>query len=159
MGAKTAIFVIKLESIGRMSCNPSVGGPAKGHLAREIDALGGEIGYVSDLTGIHFRMLNRKKGPAVWAPRAQNDRQLYSLVMREHLEQQSGLQIIESTVTEIIVKEGAVCGVRTQTGREYYAPRVILAAGTFCVARSMWGTRAIPEDAVVCQHPRNYLSP
>ncbi len=94
MGAKTAIFVIKLESIGRMSCNPSVGGPAKGHLAREIDALGGEIGYVSDLTGIHFRMLNRKKGPAVWAPRAQNDRQLYSLVMREHLEQQSGLQII-----------------------------------------------------------------
>ena len=90
MGAKTAIFVIKLESIGRMSCNPSVGGPAKGHLAREIDALGGEIAYVADLTGIHFRMLNKKKGPAVWAPRAQNDRQMYSQVMREHLETARG---------------------------------------------------------------------
>ncbi|MDD2331195.1 MAG: tRNA uridine-5-carboxymethylaminomethyl(34) synthesis enzyme MnmG [Candidatus Cloacimonetes bacterium] len=131
MGARTSIFVIKLESIGRMSCNPSVGGPAKGHLAREIDALGGEIGYVTDLTGLHFRMLNRKKGPAVWAPRSQNDRQLYSQIMRERLESQANLQIIESLVTAILTCPDGVCGVRTQSGREYRAPKVILATGTF----------------------------
>ncbi len=135
MGAKTAIFVIKLESIGRMSCNPSVGGPAKGHLAREIDALGGEIGYVADLTGIHYRMLNMKKGPAVWAPRAQNDRQLYAQIMREHLENQDNLHIIESTVSDIIVDNGAVCGIRTQIGKEYAAPKVIIASGTFLRGR------------------------
>ncbi len=131
MGARTAVFVIKLESIGRMSCNPSVGGPAKGHLAREIDALGGEIGYVADITGIHFRMLNKKKGPAVWAPRAQNDRQLYSLVMREHLEQQSGLHIIEASVTDLIIENGEVRGVVTSLGKSFYGQKVILCNGTF----------------------------
>jgi len=131
MGANTAIFVIKLESIGRMSCNPSVGGPAKAHLAREVDAMGGEIGYVADLTGIHYRMLNRKKGPAVWAPRAQNDRHLYAHTMRQHLEACPNLQIIEGQITELIVENGCVKGVRSQIGREYYAPKVILASGTF----------------------------
>jgi tRNA uridine 5-carboxymethylaminomethyl modification enzyme len=131
MGARTAIFTIKLESIGRMSCNPSVGGPAKGHLAREIDALGGEIGFAADLTGIHFRMLNKKKGPAVWAPRVQNDRQLYSQVMREHLEQQSGLHIIEATITDLIIEKGAVLGVVTALGKSYYGSKVILCNGTF----------------------------
>lgn len=131
MGAKTAIFVIKMESIGRMSCNPSIGGPAKGHLAREIDALGGEIAYVADLTGIHFRMLNQKKGPAVWAPRAQNDRQQYSLIMREHLENQSNLHIIEASITELIIKDNVVTGVKTALGNEFYGQRVILANGTF----------------------------
>jgi tRNA uridine 5-carboxymethylaminomethyl modification enzyme len=131
MGARTAVFVIKLESIGRMSCNPSVGGPAKGHLAREIDALGGEIGYVADITGIHFRMLNKKKGPAVWAPRAQNDRQLYSLIMREHLELQSGLHIIEASVTDLIIENGEVRGVVTSLGKSFYGQKVILCNGTF----------------------------
>lgn len=131
MGAKTAIFVIKLESIGRMSCNPSVGGPAKGHLAREIDAMGGEIAYVADLTGIHFRMLNMKKGPAVWAPRAQNDRIQYSLIMREHLEQTDGIHIIESIVSELLIKDGCIYGIKTQIGKEYHAPKVIIASGTF----------------------------
>ncbi len=132
MGANTAIFVIKLESIGRMSCNPSVGGPAKGHLAREIDALGGELGYVADLSGIQFRMLNKKKGPAVWAPRSQNDRDLYSKIMRQHLENQPNLQVIEDTIAEVLVdSKKTVVGVTSQVGYNYYAPKVILANGTF----------------------------
>lgn len=130
-GLNVAIFTIKLEAIGRMSCNPSIGGPAKGHLAREVDAMGGEMGRAADLSGIHYRMLNRSKGPAVWAPRAQNDREAYHRLMREALEAQSGLQIIEATITELIIHEGKVCGVLSQIGREYYAPAVIIASGTF----------------------------
>jgi len=102
MGAKTLIFVIKIETIGRMSCNPSVGGPAKGHLARELDAIGGEIGRAADISGIQFRMLNKKKGPAVWAPRSQNDRTYYGVVMHQTLEKQSNLEIKETTIDERI---------------------------------------------------------
>ncbi len=130
-GANTALFILKLESLARMSCNPSIGGPAKGHLAREIDALGGELGHIADLSGIHFRMLNRSKGPAVWAPRCQNDRQLYSRLMRELLEAQSNLLLIEADVAEILVEENRVRGVKTLIGKEYRAPQVILATGTF----------------------------
>jgi len=141
MGANTLIFVIKLESIGRMSCNPSVGGPAKGHLAREIDALGGEIGKSADLSGIQFRMLNRKKGPAVWAPRSQNDRTGYSLVMREALEKQTNLQIKESIIEEIILSSDGknVIGVKSNLGEIYYAPKIILANGTFLKGRVFVG--------------------
>ncbi|HHE38439.1 MAG TPA: tRNA uridine-5-carboxymethylaminomethyl(34) synthesis enzyme MnmG [Candidatus Cloacimonetes bacterium] len=133
MGANVLIFVIKIESIGRMSCNPSVGGPAKGHLAREIDALGGEIGKSSDLSGIQFRMLNKKKGPAVWAPRSQNDRTKYTIIMRQSLENQTGLNIKESIIDEIILSKNRkqVIGVRSNLGEEYFAPKVILANGTF----------------------------
>lgn len=130
-GAKTAIFVIKLETAGVMSCNPSFGGPAKGHLAREIDALGGELGYAADLSGIHFRMLNRKKGPAVWAPRSQNDRRIHNELMIRALEEQDRLDLIESTVVELLVSEDSVKGIRTSIGLEYHAPVVILATGTF----------------------------
>jgi len=133
MGARTLIFVIKLESVGRMSCNPSVGGPAKGHLAREIDALGGEIGRAADITGIQFRMLNRKKGPAVWAPRSQNDRTFYSIHMRETLESQTGLEIKESIIDEIVLSRDRkeVIGVRSMLGEIYFSQKVILANGTF----------------------------
>jgi len=133
MGARTLIFVIKIESIGRMSCNPSVGGPAKGHMARELDALGGEIARTADLSGIQFRMLNRKKGPAVWAPRSQNDRGMYSAIMRQSLESQSGLEIKESVIEEIILSNNGkkVLGVVSMLNEQYYAPRVILANGTF----------------------------
>ncbi len=133
MGANVLIFVIKIESIGRMSCNPSVGGPAKGHLAREIDALGGEIGKAADLSGIQFRMLNKKKGPAVWAPRSQNDRTKYTIIMRESLENQTGLNIKESIIDEIILSKNKkkIIGVRSNLGEEYFAPKVILANGTF----------------------------
>lgn len=130
-GAETALFVLKLESIGRLSCNPSIGGPAKGHLAREIDALGGELGHIADLSGIHFRMLNRSKGPAVWAPRAQNDRNLYSQLMREQVERQENLSLIEASISQIIVEKGRAVGVRCNLGKEYRAGQVILAPGTF----------------------------
>lgn len=131
MGNKTLMFVIKLESIGRMSCNPSVGGPAKGHLAREIDALGGVIGLAADSTGIQFRMLNRGKGPAVWAPRVQNDRSEYSTFMRNICEKQENLNIIESTIDSIIVKNRIVKGVKSSLEKNYFAEKVILANGTF----------------------------
>ena len=130
-GLKVALFTIKIEAIGRMSCNPSIGGPAKGHLAREIDALGGEIAKSADLSGIHFRMLNRSKGPAVWAPRSQNDRQKYHLLMREAVEKQENIHLIEAIIEEIIVENGCVKGVISQIGQGYYAPSVILATGTF----------------------------
>lgn len=133
MGANTLIFVIKIESIGRMSCNPSIGGPAKGHLAREIDAMGGQIGKAADVTGIQFRMLNRKKGPAVWAPRCQNDRSRYSLYMHQILEAQPNLEIKESIIDELILSTNGdkVIGVKSNLGESYFAPRVILANGTF----------------------------
>ena len=130
-GLKVALFTIKLEAIGRMSCNPSIGGPAKGHLAREIDALGGELAKSADLSGIHFRMLNRSKGPAVWAPRSQNDRQQYHLLMREAVEKQQNIHLMEAIIEGIIVEQGKVKGVISQIGCYYYAPKVILATGTF----------------------------
>ncbi len=132
MGAKTIMFVIKYESIGRMSCNPTVGGPAKGHLAREIDALGGEIGHIADKTGIHFRMLNRKKGPAVWAPRTQNDRLQYSVEMRNVVEAQDNLDVVEEIIDEVLTdSHQKVIGVKSHLGDSYFAPKVILATGTF----------------------------
>ncbi len=131
MGANTLLFVIKYESIGRMSCNPSIGGPAKGHIAREIDALGGEMGRVTDLTGIQFRMLNKKKGPAVWAPRSQNDRLQYSVEMRKSCEQQDNLDVIESIIDEVIVDNEEVVGVKSNLGEMYFSKKVIIASGTF----------------------------
>lgn len=130
-GLQVALFTIKLEAIGRMSCNPSIGGPAKGHLAREIDALGGELAKSADLSGIHFRMLNRSKGPAVWAPRSQNDRQQYHLLMREAVDKQQNIHLMEAIIETLIVENGCVKGVISQIGRSYFAPKVILATGTF----------------------------
>ena len=131
LGTNTLLFVIKMESIGRMSCNPSIGGPAKGHLAREIDAMGGILAEAADTTGIQFRMLNRKKGPAVWAPRSQNDRTQYTDFMRIKLESQQNLDIIEAMITDLIIEESKIIGVRSEIGKEYFAPKVILANGTF----------------------------
>jgi tRNA uridine 5-carboxymethylaminomethyl modification enzyme len=130
-GFQTALFTIKLEAIGRMSCNPSIGGPAKGHLTREIDALGGEMARVADLSGIHFRMLNRKKGPAVWAPRAQNDRAQYSMLMREAIESTANLELIEANIAALLVDKGRISGCVSQIGRQYFAPKLIIASGTF----------------------------
>src|SRR5512143_1744068 len=108
MGLFCCIFTMNLDTIGQMSCNPAIGGLAKGHIVREIDALGGEMAKVTDRAGIQFRMLNKSKGPAVWARRAQTDRVLYRLKMRQALEAQGNLDIKQATVEEIMVEDRTV---------------------------------------------------
>jgi len=131
MGMSTCIFTMNLDTIGQMSCNPAIGGLAKGHIVREIDALGGEMAKVTDRAGIQFRMLNKSKGPAVWSLRAQADRSLYRLKMRQVLESQDNLDIKQATIEEIVVESGKVKGVRTALGIFYCSPCVIVTTGTF----------------------------
>ncbi len=131
LGMSTCIFTMNLDTIGQMSCNPAIGGLAKGHLVREIDALGGEMAKVTDRAGIQFRMLNKSKGPAVWSLRAQADRVLYRLNMRRVLEAQGGLDIKQATAEEIVVEDGKVKGVRTALGMFYGSRCVIVTTGTF----------------------------
>lgn len=131
MGAETAIITLNLDLIGQMSCNPAVGGVAKGHLVREIDALGGIIGRVTDRTGIQFRLLNRSRGPAVQAPRAQADRALYRTEMRHTLEATPNLHLRQGLVIELIVEDGLILGVELQDTRRLRAKAVVLATGTF----------------------------
>ena len=131
MGAKTCLITIDMNKIAQMSCNPAIGGIAKGQIVREVDALGGLMGEITDLATIQFRMLNRSKGPAMWSPRAQCDRMQYSLAMRERLEQTPNLQIWQDEVTELIVEHGQVVGVRTIWDIVFRAKAVIITAGTF----------------------------
>ncbi|MCP4406072.1 MAG: tRNA uridine-5-carboxymethylaminomethyl(34) synthesis enzyme MnmG [bacterium] len=131
MSCKTLVFTIDVDNIGLMPCNPSVGGQAKSHLVKEIDALGGEMAKVTDKTGIQYRTLNTRKGPAVQATRVQVDKQLYRLGMKEVMENQSGLDIKQAFVEKILVKNGNVLGVETDLGVQYHADAVILATGTF----------------------------
>ena len=131
MGCKTALFTINVDKIAEMSCNPSIGGTAKGIVVREIDALGGEMAKNIDQTGIQFRMLNKRKGPAVRAPRAQADRQAYKDRMRMVLENTPGLSIIQQMVDDIVVEDGKVKGVLTSIGARYGARAVVVATGTF----------------------------
>lgn len=131
MGAKTAIVTLNLDLIGQMSCNPAIGGIAKGHLVREIDALGGIMGRVIDRTGVQFRLLNRSRGPAVRSPRAQADRALYRSEMRYTLENTPNLYLRQGVVVELIVGDGVISGVELQDTRRFKATSVILATGTF----------------------------
>jgi tRNA uridine 5-carboxymethylaminomethyl modification enzyme len=131
MGLSACIFTMNLDTIAQMSCNPAIGGLAKGHLVREIDALGGEMAKVTDMAGIQFRMLNKSKGPAVWSLRAQADRVLYRLTMRHVLEDQKNLDIKQATAEEIMVGDGKVRGVRTSLGVYYGAKCIIVTTGTF----------------------------
>ena len=131
MGAQTALVTLSLDLIGQMSCNPAVGGVAKGHLTREIDALGGIMGRVIDRTGIQFRLLNRSRGPAVQAPRAQADRSLYRTEMRRTLEATPNLHLRQGLVIDFIADKGHIRGVEMQDTRRLGAKAVILAAGTF----------------------------
>jgi len=131
LGAQTALVTINLDLIGQMSCNPAIGGIAKGHLVREIDALGGVMGRVIDRTGIQFRLLNRSRGPAVRSPRAQADRSLYRLEMRRTLEGISNLHLRQGVVVDFILKDDRVIGVELQDTRRIGAKSVIVATGTF----------------------------
>ena len=131
MGLKTLLFTINLDTIAQMSCNPAIGGLAKGHLVREIDALGGEMGKVIDKTGIQFRLLNTKKGPAVQAPRAQADKKAYQSLMRNIVEKEPNLDLKQALIEEIITSDKKACGVITHTGMKYTGDCIILTTGTF----------------------------
>src|SRR5437762_1035650 len=132
-GARTLLLTQNLETIGQMSCNPAIGGIAKGTVVREVDALGGIMGRATDLAMIQFRMLNRSKGPAVWAPRAQCDRGLYRRAVRSLLEEHSRLQTIQGTVARLVFLsgDGRVAGVETVEGRRFAAKSVVITTGTF----------------------------
>lgn len=131
MGATTLLLTMNLDTIGKMSCNPSVGGTAKGHMVREIDAMGGIMGKITDRTSIQTRMLNASKGPAVRSPRAQADKAVYALEMKRALEQQQGLEIKQGTIETFQVSAGKVIGVTTQEGIAYRGKTVVLSSGTF----------------------------
>lgn len=131
MGAETTLVTIHLEAIAQMSCNPSIGGIAKGHLVKEIDAMGGIMARAADSTGIHFKILNRSKGPAVRATRTQNDKVKYRDFMKSFLERCENLRVYQSIVSEVIVKNGKVIGVKFVEGNELIADAVIIACGTF----------------------------
>lgn len=131
LGSSTLLITMNLQTIAQMSCNPAMGGIAKGQIVREVDALGGYSGIVSDASMIQFRMLNRSKGPAMWSPRTQNDRMLFSQKWREMLEQTSNLDFYQDMVKELVVENGRVCGVVTGMGHTIKAKSVVLTNGTF----------------------------
>ena len=131
LGMQTILFTINLDTVGNMPCNPAIGGTGKGHLVRELDALGGQMGMAADTACIQYRMLNRGKGPAVHSLRAQADRRAYQQYMKHVLEQQENLQLKQAQITEILTENGSVTGLRTQLGAQYAAKAVIIATGTF----------------------------
>jgi len=148
MGAKTALVTHRFATIGAMSCNPAIGGLGKGHLVREIDALDGLMGRAADKGGIQFRVLNRRKGPAVRGPRTQADRKLYAQAMQAEIRETANLNVIEAEVDDLIVREGAVAGVKLVDGREIQAAAVVLTTGTFLSGLIHIGERQIPAGRV-----------
>ena len=139
MGLDTICFAINLDSIGNMPCNPAIGGTGKGHLVRELDALGGEMAKAADKACIQYRMLNRGKGPAVHSLRAQADRRRYQEVMKLTLEDQEKLRVKQAEVVEIRTENGAVSAVKTHTGAVYYCRAAIVACGTYLDGRTIVG--------------------
>lgn len=132
MGCSVGMVTMDLDAIGRMSCNPAIGGTAKGHLVKEIDALGGVMGRIADDSGIQFRLLNKSKGPAIWSPRSQNDRELYSKVAKEYIQSCPNITMIQDTVDELLRDQnGEVCGIITASGKIYSCKAVIITSGTF----------------------------
>ena len=145
LGNHTILFTINLDAVGNMPCNPAIGGTGKGHLVRELDALGGEMGAAADHACIQYRMLNRGKGPAVHSLRAQADRVKYRQYMKHVLELQENLELKQAQIVEILTAEGAVTGVRTQLGAEYGAKAVVIATGTYLDSAVITGQSVIPS--------------
>ena len=145
LGNHTILFTINLDAVGNMPCNPAIGGTGKGHLVRELDALGGEMGAAADHACIQYRMLNRGKGPAVHSLRAQADRVKYRQYMKHVLELQENLELKQAQIVEILTAEGAVTGVRTQLGAEYGAKAVVIATGTYLDSTVITGQSVIPS--------------
>ena len=145
LGMDTILFTINLDAVGNMPCNPAIGGTGKGHLVREIDALGGEMGVAADAACIQYRMLNRGKGPAVHSLRAQADRRRYQEYMKHTLEKQENLRLKQGQITEVLVENGAVSGVRTQLGAVYQAKAVIIASGTYLDSTIIIGENVLPS--------------
>lgn len=152
MGSKTLLITMDMTKFAQMSCNPAIGGIAKGQIVREIDALGGYTGIVTDETSIQFRMLNRSKGPAMWSPRSQCDRQKFSIVWREKLESIKNLELWQDTVTSLVIEDGEVKGVKTAMNVVFNSKCVVLTAGTFLnglihIGRTQFGGGRISEPA------------
>src|SRR6184192_4553562 len=131
IGCRTLILTQNLDTIGQMSCNPAIGGLAKGHIVREIDAMGGAMGINADATGIHFRMLNRSKGPSVRAPRVQCDKKAYQFRMKAILEQVQNLDLKQANVSRVLVADGSAVGVETDLGFTIRGSNVVVTSGTF----------------------------
>ena len=155
MGLRTVCFTINLDAVGNMPCNPAIGGTGKGHLVREIDALGGEMARAADKACIQYRMLNRGKGPAVWSLRAQADRRRYQEVMKHTLELQDNLWVKQAEVTQVLTKNGAVRAVRTVTGATYAVKAAVVATGTYLGGRTIVGevTRSSGPDGMAAALP------
>ena len=143
LGCSTILFTINMDAVGNLPCNPAIGGTGKGHLVRELDALGGEMGVAADKACIQYRMLNRGKGPAVHSLRAQADRRAYQQVMKHTLEMQENLQLKQAQIVSILTENGCVTGVRTQLGAEYSAKAVIIASGTYLDSTIITGESVI----------------
>ena len=157
LGMHTILFTINLDAVGNMPCNPAIGGTGKGHLVREIDALGGEMGIAADKACIQYRMLNKGKGPAVHSLRAQADRRKYQQVMKQTLEQQENLELKQAQITRILVENGHVTGVQTQLGAIYGANAVIIASGTYLDSTIITGEVVI-ESGPDGMHPSKGLA-
>ena len=145
LGCKTILFTINMDAVGNMPCNPAIGGTGKGHLVRELDALGGEMGVAADKACIQYRMLNRGKGPAVHSLRAQADRRLYQTVMKHTLEKQENLELKQVQITKILTQDGVVTGVQTQLGAIYDAKAAIICTGTFLDSTIVIGESVVPS--------------
>ena len=155
MGLRTLCFTINLDAVGNMPCNPAIGGTGKGHLVRELDALGGEMGRAADKACIQYRILNRGKGPAVWSLRAQADRREYQKIMKHTLELQPNLWVKQAEVTEILTEGGQVSAVRTATGATYRVKAAVICTGTYLGGRTIVGdvTRASGPDGMAAALP------
>src|SRR4051794_34498001 len=144
IGLRTALLTINCDTVGQMSCNPAIGGVAKGQIVREVDALGGAMGVITDATAIQFRLLNRGKGPAMHSPRAQCDKKAYQALAKLTVERQEGLTLRQEMIESIVVEDGRVAGLRCRGGAEYRARAVVVTTGTFLQALMHTGELKTP---------------